>query len=67
MQIKEFHGLSRISFKQKTVQGDVYYTFEFGETVEGNFNVDEEYEKAKSDMWERVDEEVAKKCKEVMG
>lgn len=63
--IKEFHAVSRISFKQKTVAGDVFYTFEFGETVEGNFEINEEYEKAKEDLWSRVDNEITKKCKEV--
>lgn len=64
--IKEFHGISRISFKQKTLIGDVFYTFEYGETVEGDYNVNNDYEQAKTNMWNRIDEEVKKKCNEVL-
>ena len=67
--VKEFHGLTRISFKQKTTQGDVFYTFEYGETVEDDegFNPNSvEYEEAKKKMWERVDNEVSSKVKEVL-
>ena len=68
--VKEFHGTARISFKQAgTKQGDVFYTFEFGETVENDegFTIDESYDIAKAKMWDRVDEEIKKKVYEVLG
>lgn len=67
--VKQFHGTSRVSFKVKKSVGDVFYTFEFGETVEVDANLDsniEQYELEKQKMWDRVDAEIAKKCTEVL-
>ena len=67
--VKQFHGTSRISFKAKKSVGDVFYTFEFGETIEVDTDLEtnyEDYEKEKQKMWERVDAEIAKKCNEAL-
>lgn len=64
--IKQIQASSRISFKQKTVVGDVFYTFEYGETVEVDTEPNEDYEQVKSKMWERIDNEVKNKCNEVL-
>lgn len=67
--VKQFHATSRISFKQKTIQGDVFYTFEYSETVDTDLDPvtqKEEYEIEKQNLWNRVDEEINKKCKEIL-
>ena len=55
--IKEIRANSRVSFKQATQSGDVFYTFEYGETREIN---PEQYEIEKQKLWEDVNNEVTK-------
>jgi len=56
--IKEIRANARISFKQITKSGDVFYTFEYGETRENNFETQEQYEQEKAKLWEQVNNEV---------
>lgn len=58
--IKEITANARISFKQPTKQGDVFYTFEYGETRKGNYDTQELYEAEKAKLWEQVNNEVGK-------
>lgn len=59
--IKERHATSRISFKQPTKSGDVFYTFEFGEV---HTNEDGKIPEAK-ELWDIVNAEVNKQILEV--
>lgn len=58
--IKQIQANARISFKQPTSQGDVFYTFEYGEVRENNFETAEQYEAEKAKLWEQVNNEVGK-------
>jgi hypothetical protein len=58
--IKEITANARISFKQPTKQGDVFYTFEYGETRSGKYDTQELYEAEKAKLWEQVNNEVGK-------
>lgn len=64
--IKEIRANARISFKQPTSQGDVFYTFEYGETRESNFETIEQYEAEKAKLWEQVNNEVGKQVNETL-
>lgn len=63
--IKEIRANAKISFKQLTRNGDVYYTFEYGETRETNYETQEQYEQDKALLWQQVNNEVEKQIKEV--
>ena len=63
--IKEIRANAKISFKQLTRNGDVYYTFEYGETRETNYETQEQYEQDKTLLWQQVNNEVEKQIKEV--
>ena len=63
--IKEIRANAKISFKQLTRNGDVYYTFEYGETRETNYETQEQYEQDKTLLWQQVNSEVEKQIKEV--
>lgn len=57
MKVKEFGAVSRVSFKQQTKSGDVFYTLEFNETWtldETDTNLDE----LKAKLWDTVHEQV---------
>ena len=57
MKVKEFGAVSRVSFKQQTKSGDVFYTLEFNET----WTVDEtdtNIEELKTKLWDTVHEQV---------
>lgn len=57
MEVKEFGAVSRVSFKQQTKSGDVFYTLEFNETWtldETDTNLDE----LKAKLWDTVHEQV---------
>lgn len=56
--ITEIRATARISFKQPTKQGDVFYTFEYGETESGDFLQPEQYEQSRQALWNRVNNEV---------
>ena len=58
--IKQIQANARISFKQVTKQGDVFYTFEYGEVRESNYERQEQYEQEKNKLWEQVNNEVGK-------
>ena len=60
--IKEISANARVSFKQITKSGDVFYTFEFGQvrTVDEN-NLEQE----KSELWNDVNNEVNNQIIEV--
>ncbi len=58
--IKQITANARISFKQITKSGDVFYTFEYGEVHEGNFETPELYELEKEKLWATVNNEVSK-------
>lgn len=58
--ITEIRANARISFKQPTQSGDVFYTFEYGESREINVELPENYEAEKQKLWEQVNNEVGK-------
>lgn len=58
--ITEIRANARISFKQLTQSGDVFYTFEYAETRSGEFDTKEVYEAEKEKLWEQVNNEVGK-------
>lgn len=58
--ITEIRANAKISFKQLTKQGDVFYTFEYGETRQGDYSTQEQYEAEKQKLWEQVNNEVGK-------
>ena len=60
--IKEISANARVSFKQPTKSGDVFYTFEYGETR----TVDTDVETEKQVLWEAVNNEVNKQIQEVL-
>lgn len=64
--ITEIRANARISFKQMTKQGDVFYTFEYGETRSGEYNTKESYEQEKALLWDQVNNEVGKQVNETM-
>ena len=59
--IKEISANARVSFKQQTKSGDVFYTFEYGEVR----TVDEDVEEEKSKLWDAVNLEVNKQIQSV--
>lgn len=60
--INEIRANSRVSFKQVTQSGDVFYTFEYGETR----TIDEtKYEEEKHELWNDVNSEINKQIVEV--
>lgn len=64
--ITEIRANARISFKQPTQQGDVFYTFEYGETRSGEYDTQEKYELEKKLLWEQVNNEVGKQVNETI-
>lgn len=56
MQVKEIGATSRVSFKQITKSGDVFYTFEFNETrtIDPTDNLEEQ----KKDLWKTINDQV---------
>ena len=63
--IKEIRANARISFKIPTAKnGDVFYTFEYGETRESNYETREQYENEKIILWNQVNNEVSKQINE---
>lgn len=56
MQIKEIGATSRVSFKQQTKSGDVFYTFEFTQlrSIDPTDNLDEQ----NKDIWKCVNDQV---------
>lgn len=58
--IEEIRASAKVSFKQPTKSGDVFYTFEYGETRKDNFESQEAYEEAKNILWNQVNDEVTK-------
>lgn len=60
--INEISANSRVSFKQVTQSGDVFYTFEYGEKR----SIDEtKYEEEKNKLWNDVNSEINKQIVEV--
>ena len=61
--IKEISANARISFKQITKTGDVFYTFEYGQvrTVMDQNNIDQENSK----LWNDVNAEINNQIMEV--
>ena len=57
MQVKEFGAVSRVSFKQQTKSGDVFYTLEFNETWTMD-ETDTNLEELKAKLWDTVHEQV---------
>lgn len=58
--IKEIRANVRTSFKIPTSQGDVFYTFEYGETRADNFEAEEAYNQEKQMLWTQCNNEVFK-------
>ena len=59
LKTKEVSATSRLSFKIPQKGGDLFYTFEFGEVCEVAPNTtDEELEKDKQQLWQRVHKEI---------
>ena len=63
--IKEIRANSRISFKQQTQSGDVFYTFDYGETWQDDFVDEKQYETTKAQLWDVVNNEINKQIIEV--
>lgn len=60
--IKEINASARVSFKQITKTGDVFYTFEYGETR----TVDEDnMQEEKQKLWHDVNKEIDNQIIEV--
>jgi hypothetical protein len=59
--IKEITANARISFKQVTRSGDVFYTFEYGETR----TVESDIEQERKELWDTVNDEINKQVVEV--
>lgn len=57
MKVKEFGAVSRVSFKQQTKSGDVFYTLEFNETWTMD-ETDTNLEELKAKLWDTVHEQV---------
>jgi hypothetical protein len=64
--IKEIRANARTSFKQQTVIGDVFYTFEYGETRQDDYDSVEKYEQDKALLWQQVNNEVNKQIQETL-
>lgn len=62
--IKEIRANVRTSFKIPTPQGDVFYTFEYGETREDNYDTVDKYEQDKSLLWQQCNNEVSKQIRD---
>ena len=60
--IKEINATARVSFKQQTLSGDVFYTFEYGET---RTVAENELETERQKLWNDINEEVNKQVIEV--
>lgn len=58
MQVKEFGAVSRVSFKQQTKSGDVFYTLEFNETWTMDENDQNNLDNLKTKLWDTVHEQV---------
>ena len=58
MQTKEIGATSRVSFKQVTKSGDVFYTFEFNETLSLNEFDQPNLETIKQQLWKSVNDQV---------
>lgn len=56
MQTKEIGATSRVSFKQITKSGDVFYTFEFNETR--SIDPTDDLETQKAELWKTVNDQV---------
>ena len=56
MQVKEIGATSRVSFKQATKSGDVFYTFEYTETrtIDPTDNLQEQ----NKNLWDTVKDQV---------
>lgn len=63
--IKEIKANARVSFKQQTMSGDVFYTFDYGETWENDFETQEQYEQKKQQLWDVVNNEINKQIIEI--
>ena len=63
--IKEIRADVRTSFKIHTQNmGDIFYTFEYGETRADNYDTAEKYEQDKTLLWQKCNNEVGKQIKE---
>ena len=58
MNTKEFGAVSRVSFKQPTKSGDVFYTFEFSETWSVDPNDQTQLPELKKQLWQQVNDQV---------
>ena len=57
--IKEINAIARVSFKQATRSGDVFYTFEYGETrTVDNTDIEEQKQKLWHDVNKEVDNQI---------
>ena len=63
MNTKEFGAVSRVSFKQPTKSGDVFYTFEFSETWSVDPNDQTQLPQLKQALWETVNNQVIEQVK----
>ena len=63
--IKEIRAEVRTSFKIRTQDmGDVFYTFEYGETRTNDYDTVDKYEQEKTLLWQKCNDEVGKQIKE---
>lgn len=58
MNTKEFGAVSRVSFKQPTKSGDVFYTFEFSETWSVDPSDQTQLPELKKQLWQQVNDQV---------
>lgn len=61
--INEIKASARVSFKQPTMSGDVFYTFEYSEAR--GVSTEEDISTQKTSLWTAVNEEINKQVIEV--
>lgn len=59
--IKEIRATVKTSYPQQIGSGTVYYTYEYGETREKDFQSKEDYEAEKALLWRQCENEVNKR------
>lgn len=58
--VSEIKANARVSFKIATKAGDIFYTFDYGETRTPKMANNEEYESSKAVLWDDITDEIRK-------
>lgn len=61
--VNEIKASARVSFKQQTLSGDVFYTFEYTEAR--GICPEEDFKQQKTSLWNAVNEEINNQVIEV--